>query len=223
MRPLRLLLITLVAALAVLAVPAAAGASNHHRPCAAHRHWVIAAQDSFAVVARLPDRGGATYDYCSRTKGRWVRMTPGQSSPDYGEVEALRLAGRYVAYETVAAIATPAFLCDTSTGQQQVEAKYRVVDASAGPNENFPASDPDFLLSPTGVVARIDKGLLAYPPGAVEALTLDGSVTLDTAGAPSDLANLQIYNCAAGCARNATVVAWTNSGVQRYAEVTGGG
>ena len=43
-------------------------------------------------------------------------------------------------------------------------------------------------------------------------------VTLDT-GARGDLANPQLYQCAAGCAPGTTVVAWTHDGAWRYASV----
>jgi hypothetical protein len=34
-----------------------------------------------------------------------------------------------------------------------------------------------------------------------------------------DLANLQLYQCTAGCVRPVTVVGWTHAGVWRYAQV----
>jgi hypothetical protein len=120
----------------------------------------------------------------------------------------------------------PMFLWDTSTGQNQVGERYGAVDAAfSGAGQSIPFPDPDFLLSRNGVVVRLEAVLSNHapppPPGAIEALTLNGLIELDRASSPSDLANLQLYDCSARCVPNTTVVAWTNLGNQRYAQVTG--
>jgi hypothetical protein len=57
----------------------------------------------------------------------------------------------------------------------------------------------------------------------VDAMTTTNVEFLDTTSDGETLANLQLYGCAAGCAPNTTVVAWTHSSQQRYAQVQGGG
>jgi hypothetical protein len=90
----------------------------------------------------------------------------------------------------------------------------------------LPSPVPTFLLSPGGVAAAITlrqpNGVGASPGASIQALTLHAQYeNLDGASSPSETASLQLYDCAAACAPNAVIVAWTNNGQQRYAQITG--
>jgi hypothetical protein len=56
----------------------------------------------------------------------------------------------------------------------------------------------------------------------LDVLTLpNGEATLDHDQSPDALSDLQLFQCAVGCAPNTTVVTWTHSGTQRYTELAG--
>ncbi len=93
---------------------------------------------------------------------------------------------------------------------------------------------PRFLLSSSGVVAwkwtlQYDYGYPRPQGTRVEIRALSArtghDLILDSEPVSSptdsgDLANLQLYQCTAGCARPVTVVGWTHARVWRYAQVT---
>jgi hypothetical protein len=127
---------------------------------------------------------------------------------------SLQLAGRYVAYESPDG-GYPLWLWDTRTNRNNHLQPGGTV-----------LSLPAFALSPRGVAAEIvlssPNGVPPQPVAAtIKALTL-GTIDYDLdGGQQSDLGNLQLYDCAAGCAPNDVVVSWMHSGAQRYAQVAG--
>jgi hypothetical protein len=100
-----------------------------------------------------------------------------------------------------------------------------------GGGATFP---PRLLLSSSGVVVwkwtlQDDWGYPRPQGTRVEIRALSartgGDLILDSEPVSSlndsgDLANLQLYQCTAGCVRPVTVVGWTHAGVWRYAQVT---
>jgi hypothetical protein len=222
----------LLVALGVLAVPAIAAAHQDRRRCAVPAHWSVVARDRYAVVARVPSGTlrDSTYDYCSRTASRWIQMT---AAPN-GEVIALRLVGRYAAFETWSGDSMPIFLWNVTTGDHDYVNPGYTYDAAFYSPPTRPlspfrplSSDPDFRLAANGVVARIDafSGVKDAPPtGSVIALTLVSSVVLGSSTNPSsELDDLQLFSCAAGCRSNTVIVAWTDDGQPRYAQVSAPG
>ena len=140
---------------------------------------------------------------------------------------AVQLRGRYIAYETQNfGNVEDLWIVDSLTGRSNVDSFAAPSTALTGP----------FVLSPSGVAAWIPSGGFVSGGGAtlessVIALTLTATKTLDQyrgLGTPplvhqglgtSPFSNLQLYDCAAGCAPNTTIVAWTYNGAQRYAKV----
>lgn len=204
--------VVLVTAACVTAVQASA-ASAHKPRCAVPHGWKLVAKDSQVVVIAQRHKQSPAYDYCNRTVGKEVRMNDPQPAicagpgiVDCGVLVDLRLAGRYVAYETRGNGQQPVWLWDTLTGKNN---EARGVGASP------------VLLSPNGVALAIVAVASKQGPATfwINVLTLTSDLTPDSSEQASDLANLQLYDCGAGCAPNATIVAWTHSGVQRYAQV----
>jgi hypothetical protein len=172
------------------------------------------AKDRQAVVIRQRVNVNPRFAYCNRSVGRLRQL---------GKIGPLQLlvAGRYVAWMTPLPPPTPApiELLDTRTGQ------HNVVSLGGIPFGEVGSPVPAFLLSPNGVAAAIvvreAHGIGAVPGAGVQVLTLHSQdENLDGASPPSEIANLQLYDCTAGCAANTTIVAWTNGGQQRYAQIT---
>jgi hypothetical protein len=206
MRALRFVPIAL--AVGVVALPANAGA-NHRQPCAVRHGWKLVARDAQAVVIRLPGAQAPTYKYCSLIGARRFNsllFVPAPlRGPDFAPVDYLQLKGRYVAVEQGGALL---LLRDTRTG-----AKASVISWS------FSGGQP--VLSRHGVAAWV----VGIPDGKtmtwnVVALTVSHGAQILDSGSTLNLANLQLYDCAASCPSNAVIVAWTDNGEQRYAQVS---
>jgi hypothetical protein len=229
MRALKLLSV-LGAGVLVLSGWSNATAAARSRPCSAPHAWRVVASDSDAVVIRSHDQY-PTYRYCLRPDHRFRLLfhilSPGSPAPVSGppslrHLSLLRLRGPYVMFAEL-----------DSTGYTIVLWDLRK-SWLAGSNVASPpaqASPSTVLLSPTGVAAWIAPGDDIGKQGAFETLdVLSGTstmVVLDNGGQyQSDaLGNLALYGCAAGCAPNATVVAWTHitpTGIeQKYDTISG--
>jgi hypothetical protein len=128
-------------------------------------------------------------------------------------VTDLQLKGRYITFEDGALV-----LQNTQAGSPF---SWRA--------PNHPVLSP--VLSPNGVAGWIVTGTPwpsseSLPQTVLVVLTPNGGSggngALDYGPESSTtLANLQLYNCAAGCPSNAVIVAWTDNGLQRYAQVSG--
>jgi hypothetical protein len=202
----------------LLEAPLALGA-HRHKPCSIPGGWRLVAKDGQGRVdapRHQPLR--PVYDYCNRV-GRtgWRRLVKGPDTRPAPSFSFL-LAGRYVAYtlQLPAGTSSTMSLWDTRNGQNNT--------MYVGGNVSNPVQA--FLLSPHGVAAAItvsqQSEVDTFPGASVEALTLNssGPVTV-TSSPPSDIANLELYDCAAGCAPDTVIVAWTQSGAQQYAQVQG--
>jgi hypothetical protein len=172
------------------------------------------AKDRQAVVIRQRVKINPRFAYCNRRVGRWRQL---------GKIAPLRLlvAGRYVAWMTPLPPPTPApiELVNTRTGQ------HNVLSLGGIPFGQVGSPVPAFLLSPNGVVAAIvvreANGIGAVPGTSLQVLTLHSQdENLDGASPPSEIANLRLYDCTAGCVAKTTILAWTNGGQQRYAQIT---
>jgi hypothetical protein len=211
-RALRASPIVLILALAASTTASAAHGSNAH--CTIPHGWKVVAQDQYAVVTKQRHEQHPEYDYCSRAGRRFHRMV---DASIFWPVLDLQLKGHYVAYEAESS-GDPGeaglWLWDTRSGR-----------ASSAPDTPTIPSTPDVVLSPNGVATWIVSWVPAHavPTTQVEVLTGHADLVLDRVSPPGagTLANLQLYDCAAGCAPNTTIVAWTNDGAQRYAAVTG--
>jgi hypothetical protein len=203
-----------VAALAALGAMAGGSIASGQvkRRCVTPHGWRVVAKDGQAVVIAQRHQQYPAYDYCNRAVGKWRRMLPiGRGSQEQKTV-GLRLAGRFVATWVPALYAV--VLWDTRTGQSNPDAP------------GLFQSPPTFVLSPDGVLAAVFT--LEYSNGmgggsnedVLHVLTPTSYQQLDD-GPSGGLSNLQLYDCAAGCAPDTVIVAWTHSGEQRYAQVAG--
>jgi hypothetical protein len=214
----------------VLAAASAAPAKAAHRAkprCMLPAGWRVVTQNRQTVVIRQRHKPEPVYEYCNRAvRSGWrqLTMTSLNSTGSFFEPASPLLAGRYLAFAWVMEPpqGSAIELWDTRSGQHN--------SLTVG---GFVASFslPTLLLSPNGVAAAIDVSsrymieggqYVAQPPGAsVDVLTLQSKEqNLDGASPPSQIANLQLYDCAAGCTPNTTTVAWTNGGQQHYAQIT---
>jgi hypothetical protein len=218
MRTLTTITVVALVTFALFAAPGSAATHpHHHHPCAIPRGWKLVARDSYAVVIRQRNVQQPAYEFCSRLAGfsgagRFRRVANTLFTESW-PVVALQLRGHYIAYETEATT-SPGYalwLADTRTG-------VHVYTYTINPTLPPP---PVFVLSPNGVTAWIvySSSPVKNAPGQtmLQALTGAGSTVLDSDPA---LANLALYDCAASCPSNTTIVAWTNNGQQRYAEVS---
>lgn len=178
--------------------------------CVIPHGWRLVAKDRQAVVIR--ERHNPRYDYCLRSNGRLQRLAPLAS---YERIvgSTLQLRGAYVA----AALQNPA-----SLGGGYGVALWGLRGHLENETGGCSSSPCSFLLSPTGVAAWISPPAELRPP-TLFVLTIPHDRAPASLDSGDGLGNLQLYRCAAGCAPNTTVVAWTHSGGQRYAHVTGGG
>jgi hypothetical protein len=218
-------LLPLAAAIGLLGAPTALGAHGH-APCAIPHRWKLVARDRQAVVIRQRGRQYPAYDYCNRAvRSGWRRLVTlgSESSGSFFQPASPLLAGRYVAYAAVSEPpqTTSIGLWDTRSGQHNT---LTVGGFVAG------FSLPTLLLSPNGVAAAIvvtqpynnvNGQYVAGPVAAgVTTLTLHTQESLDSASPPTEISNLQLYDCATGCAPDTAVVAWTHSGERRYAQIS---
>lgn len=197
-----------------MTAPSALGALNPHGhlPCAIPRRWRLVAQDGQAVVIRQRHAYPA-YQYCNRGVGRWRSMVAADSEQTTGPPYPLRLAGRFVAYRDTYGYL---YLWDTRTGGH-----------NQTPAGTLIGGFSDFLFSPDGVVARFtDTALTNIHRGAVALETLSVRswdfelVSVAPENAPADL---QLFDCSAGCQPNTVIVSWTDqAGQTQYKQVTGG-
>ena len=220
MRRFLTVLLAVVGVFGSLAIPAIAAQHRKSR-CSVRRGWRVVVQDRQAVVIRQRHKQFPTYDYCSRAvRAGWHGLAPGAGF----EPASPLLTGRYIAFATVREPPQDSDieLLDTRSGQRNA--------LTVG---GFAASFslPTLVLSPNGVAAAVvvispysvmGGQYIAQPLSAsIQVLTLHAQdQNLDDASPPSEIANLQLYDCAAGCATNTTTVAWTNGGVQHYAQIT---
>ena len=146
-----------------------------------------------------------------RPNGRFRRISRFLTAPGTEQV-GTQLAGNYFALEQRFKAEQPVgsgyllTLQDVQTGKG-----IQIGETQLGPV-------PPLVLSPRGVAVWIVTRQFTQ----IEALTIAGPESLDYGPDPSTvMANLALYNCAAGCAHNAVIVAWTDNGQQRYAQVSG--
>jgi hypothetical protein len=180
----------------------------------------VVAQNRYVVAivkkGHYPAPGGLypRYAYCSRAVGRFHQLVPG--GPPATSAFDLQLAGRFLAYEAPTSPAAPISLWDTGTGRH-------VEEPTTTTNTSYRFPGPNFVLSPNGVAARIVT-LSRYSANEVDVLTMRGYSVLDGPDySPTEaLADLQLYDCATGCAPDTTVVAWMHNSEQRYVQVLGG-
>jgi hypothetical protein len=184
----------------------------------------------FALLVRSIGCGPAQ---CSSGLG------PDPSGP-INEVDSFTLSRSYVAYRVVWSSRGlgedyQIRITDIAHGRSTVSAIQPPPSRSQGGawQGGGSASPSRLLLSRSGVVAW--KWTLQYDYGSprpqgtrVEIRALSArtghDLILDSepVSSPSDagdLANLQLYQCMAGCARPVTVVGWTHTGAWRYARV----
>jgi hypothetical protein len=192
------------AALALL-IPAVASGSapaQLNKLCAVPHRWRLVVRDRYAAVIRR--RGGA--EYCSLV----ARAGTFKALPRVvgaGPVGAIQLKGRYIGFDQCVS-GCSALILDTETGRHAA----------------IRAPVVRFAVSRSGVLAEIADGYGHGGIGSILAVVTIGNAgeTLDTAWPdPTALANLQLYDCAAACAPNTVVVAWTDNGQQRYAQASG--
>jgi hypothetical protein len=204
-------LFPVVALVVVGSLVSSAGASPSAPRCKIPHSWRVVAQDRQAIVIAQRDSTQPRYAYCNRSVGRLRQL---------GTIAPFRLliAGRYVAYVSLRPPPGPVTisLTDTSSGHHNQM-------SLLGTSSLSPV--PTFLLSPKGVAAAIvlrQPAGAGAPPGAgIQVLTMRNQYeNLDGASPPSEIANLQLYDCAAGCAPNTVIVAWTHSGTQMYAQIS---
>jgi hypothetical protein len=231
MRSIRVALVVVV--LVVLASPVgSAAAARRDKPhCVVPRGWRLLAQNANAVVIRSRQTYPA-YRYCARARGRFRHLgSTGPVNPmdftaeDPTRIVFLQLKGRYIAYAALYQVEAPGGffgtpghavnLVNALTGQ-------RASHMEEAGTVAFPS--PGVLLSPTGVVAWILLDSSETAQGStsfeeVNALTPSGFTTLDNSNG-AVLGDLQLGDCVGGCSPNTTVVVWTKSGVQHYADVT---
>lgn len=211
-------------ALAVFSPGLASGVTSQRARCAIPHGWRVVIRDREAVVIARRHRQYSPYDYCNRTtRAGWRRLAT--LGPYSGfDPSSLRLSGRYAAYVIVTPppASSSIELWDTRTRQHNV--------LLLGGDFVAIPSIPVLLLSPRGVAAAIvvtqsyvGEPKAAGPPVAtVEALGMrTEEQDLDSATPPSEIAGLQLYDCAAGCPSTAVVVSWTDNGQQRYAQIGG--
>lgn len=210
----------------VLLCASSPAVAHRRKPCAVPRSWTVVAHDRQAIVIAQRHKQQPAYDYCNRAvRSGWrglVRPSP-ESFVSFFQPASPLLAGRYLAFALVSEPPQPSSieLWDTRSGQHTVL-------TDGGFVAGF--SLPTLLLSPHGVAAAIDVTSrytdqlgqhVAQPPVAsITALTLHTQQGLDSASPPAAIANLQLYDCSAGCPPNTTIVAWTNSGQQRYSQIS---
>ena len=195
-------------------------------------------QQVVVIVEQVPPFG--VWKYCRPSVGRFrllvqvgdcgVRVPePPVDPPD--RLDALTLAGQYVAYDAVWCSREPPSSLDDTEHQVRIFDTIRGRAVAATEGEIGPR--PSTLLlslggvatwlrttdtSPHDVSANWTSEVQALSVHSGQTLTLD-SVPVSGPTDPGGLANLALYQCAAGCAPNTTVVAWTHSGEQRYAQV----
>ena len=206
--------------------------------CAVPRGWRVLTQDRYAVViarrriliVRRPSGQLPNHKYCSRSGGGFhpVPLSGGTGGcggclgPLPDQIRDLRLKGRYLAYDDSPrlgggrnVIGPYMWIIDTRTGRSR-----HAGDAGATSQQAVATSPVE--LSDDGVAVRIATYLRRGGPiTVVEALTPSSSTWLDDDSAPGSITDIQLYDCAAGCAPDTTVVAWTHDGQRRYATVTG--
>jgi hypothetical protein len=211
MRRLRLLGVFLAVGLfAAAAIPAVAARHATAR-CSVPRGWRLVAQDHQAVIDRQRNQRNPAYDYCHRAVGKWHSTVATGSMENEGTIYALRLAGRFVAYQ----VNSDLWLWDTRNGLHNETTDGVSIGAFSA-----------YLLSPDGVVARFADILPTnvHPPGVdLETLSIY-SYELEPAQIETpDATSLQLFNCAIGCQPNTVLVTWTDqAGQAEYKQVTGG-
>lgn len=215
-------LLPIAVALAALTWPATQADAGTKRNCSVPRGWRVVARDSYAVVIRNTQTY-PTYRYCSRARGRFRPLaSTGPANPNLTfqttpqTIDSLQLRGRYIAYSWV--LGSPGFEVDLFNAVTGRRVSHPV---AAGVGELVSG----IVLSRNGLVAWIWDGNDPTATGdhrweELDALTLNHSTQLDYAVA-GRLEDLQLWDCAASCAPMTTLVAWTEDGAQRYAQVTG--
>jgi hypothetical protein len=195
-------------------------AAHSHNACAVPRGWALVAQDRYAVVIRQRGEQQPAYKYCARRSNRFAPVASSLLGERWSVV-AVRLSGRYIGYETQATTG-PSYALWLSDVQTGARSYTYTVDPTLPPA-------PEFALSPNGVAAWIVDSAAAAPDAPdpapmLQVLTASmiGATTLDSSPPDSApvLANLQLYDCATGCAPNTVIVAWTHNGQQRFAPIS---
>lgn len=202
---------------------AASGEISPKARCAVPRGWRVMMHDRQVVLIARRHRQYSPFDYCNRTTRAGWRVLIKLGSSSGFDPSLLRLAGRYVAYGIVMPPPSSSSieLWDTRTGQHNAL-------PFGGGTVTLP-SVPALLLSPSGVAAAVVvtqyyTGEPKYPgPPFATVVALGIHIegqNVDSAGPPSEIAGLQLYDCATACAANSVIMAWTHAGAQRYAEIT---
>jgi hypothetical protein len=188
----------------------------------------VVARDQQAVVITTPvaDLGGRTvrYRYCARDTDKFrffLEPSPGPDGFPQNPIGPyrLRLVGGYVAYG-----AYWGYHGDTPHGFVTLVNVYSG-QSTRSPDELGPAAPVQLLLSSTGVVAWLwTAGLYPNYTAEVRALSAhtEQTTTLDSSPSSSifstaPLADLRVYRCSSCCTAPSTLIAWTHSGVWRYA------
>ena len=168
-------------------------------------------------------------DFCPMENG-----PGGGSLGSISSISPLLLAGNFLAYGAECygrgygqGVAVQVAIRDVTTGR----------DAFGTVTGSPTAAGISPVLSPSGTAAWIvgawsyntpgpggtwnyDVQALSMSTGRTSALDSDSVHQAQERPATTDpFAGLQLYSCVAGCAPNTTVVAWTHSGEQRYAQV----
>ena len=232
MRELKTLLLLLVGiALACTSSAATAGIhkqSHKLKHCAVPSGWTVVDQDAQArVIFHSTGGPGAytvhsgLYSYCLRQSGRYRHLaTAGccgnpATDPPTG-IGRLVLARDLLAYGEVWSSRDTNDTYRTVIEDLQTGRRRSASGAACGYESGY---ESPLLLLPRGIAAWFTcPGIYPNPPDqSLQAFSFHTgkSLTFDT----GQLAHLQLYNCAAGCARNKIIVAWTHSGAQRYAQL----
>lgn len=222
---------------ALLALASVARAEAHKpRPqCTIPRGWSVAASDAQTVIIKHPHPQYVVYTwrYCLRRTGV-LRLLVDETDEGEGHgtttaVGELRLSGLFVAYDLQLCAQSCRYRPPDETIYIHNLLTGRVVSSDLGSNLN--GADSTRCPGPPGPLSALllaSNGIAAWQVDgcsperdSIQALSSKSGTTTTLDSTPrGELANLQLYSCALGCAPNTAVVAWTHGGGQRYAQVS---
>ena len=218
--------------------PALAAQAHKPKPrCVVPKGWQVVVRDAQVVVILYQADLMQEYRYCNYAYYRrgfrlLVRGDEHCCSATSPRVDGVFLSD--LLYHLTTSVDSPE--CN-SRGEPVASSTVYAVDTRTGHTESVSedaGAITSALFSPAGVGAWIVTDYpcdLSGPRTRHESLkvfsfhtravtTLDNGDPGETQASAASLANLELYQCAAGCAPNTTVVAWTHDGAWRYAQVS---
>jgi hypothetical protein len=209
--------------------------------CAVPAGWKAAASDAEVVVIQnQSDYPSQEYRYCDYAQAsRGFQLLIHNDTCDLQPVDTCTtvdgVALSTILYHTSVATDSPACggpspITDGSSTVYATDARSgRTMTLAQGPGGITAAG-----FSSPGVGAWIltaadcpvaggneqTETLQAYSVRTGAVMTLDTGDPGETTGTPRSLANLELYECDAGCPAGTAIVAWTHDGTWRYAQVS---